>query len=119
MDITVRGKHEPVPKHLVDIALEKFEHLGRYLSTITSIDVQLYEDGSPKTGDGRIARVTVKTSGPSFVSKATSEDLKSSMDIAYGRLERKLTEFKRKRSGKPAHSRLKAAPADRDTEVSP
>jgi ribosomal subunit interface protein len=116
MDITVRGKHEPVPKHLADIALEKFEHLHRYLSTITAIDVQLYEDGAPKTGDGRIARVTVKTSGPRFVAKATSDDLKTSIDIAYERLERKLKEFKRRRSGKPAHSRLKAAPADRVTD---
>lgn len=116
MDITVRGKHEQVPKHLSEFAQQKFEHLQRYLSTITAIDVQLYEDGSPKAGDGRVARVTVKTTGPQFVSKATSDDLKTSIDIAYERLERKLTEFKRKRSGKPAHSRLKAAPADRVTE---
>lgn len=116
MDITVRGKHEPVPKHLAEIAQQKFEHLQRFLSTISSIDVQLYEDGSPKTAFGRVARVTVKTTGPQFVSKATSEDLKTSIDIAYERLERKLTEFKRKRSGKPAHSRLKVAPADKVTE---
>ena len=112
MEITVRGRHEHVPKDLRDFAVHKLEHLSRYLSTIEAIDVELYEDGSPKTGNGRVAHVTVSTSGPTFRAKVDSSDLRASIDIAYERLERKLKEFKRKRSGKPAHSRLKASPAD-------
>jgi ribosomal subunit interface protein len=117
MEITVRGRHEHVPRPLQEFAVRKLEHLSRYLSTINSIDVELYEDGSPKTGNGRVARVTVSTSGPTFRAKADSTDLRASIDIAYERLERKLKEFKRKRSGKPAHSRLKAPPADIPGEI--
>ena len=118
MEITVRGRHEHVPKPLRDFAVQKLEHLSRYLSTIDSIEVELYEDGNPKARkNGRIARVTVSTSGPTFRAKADSSDLRASIDIAYERLERKLKEFKRKRSGKPAHSRLKASPADIGGEI--
>jgi ribosomal subunit interface protein len=117
MEITVRGRHEHVPQSLQEFAVRKLEHLGRYLSTITSIDVELYEDGSPKTGNGRVARVTVSTSGPTFRSKVDSTDLRASIDIAYERLERKLKEFKRKRSGRPPHSRPKASPADIGGEI--
>lgn len=119
MDIQVRGRHQQVPKALREFAVNKLEHLSRYLSTITSIDVELYEDGRHRSGDGRVARVTVVTGGPVFRAKATSSDLRASVDIAYDRLERKLKEFKRKRSGKPPHSRMKAATADRVSENSP
>lgn len=119
MDIRVRGRHQRVPRSLQEFAVAKLEHLSRYLSTITSIDVELYEDGRHRTGDGRVARVTVITGGPVFRAKATSSDLRASVDIAHDRLERKLKEFKRKRSGKPRHSRTKAATADRVSEIGP
>lgn len=112
MQITVRGKNRHVPRTIQDFAVRKFEHLGRYLSTITSIDVELYEDGKPKGGRGHVAHVTVSTSGPVFRYKAVSEDFHTSIDVAMDRLERKVKEFKRRRSGRPAHSRTKAQSSD-------
>lgn len=118
MEIRVRGKHNNVSKSLQDFAVKKLEHLGKYLSTIKEIDVELYTDGQPKTRGGEVAHVTVATTGPVFRAKATSEDLRTSVDIAYERLERKLKEFKRRRSGRPPHSRPKGAPTDIVKEVS-
>lgn len=113
MEITVHGKNNQVPKPLQRFAVEKMEHLGKYLSTITTIDVQLYEDGKPRNGSGHVAHITVSTSGPVFRTKVTSSDHRACIDIALERLERRIKEFKRKRSGKPPHSRTKAAGADR------
>ena len=113
MEITVHGKHSYVAKPLQKFAIEKMEHLGKYLSTITTIDVELYEDGKPKNGNSHVAHVTVSTSGPVFRTKVTSDDPRAGIDIAQARLERRLKEFKRKRSGKPLHSRPKAVAADR------
>lgn len=107
MDINVRGKHNTVPKAIHSFAIQKFEHLGKYLSTITTIDVELYQDGRHKDGGGHVADVRVQTTGPVFRSKATSKDYRASIDIALERLERRVKEFKRKRSGRPAHSRPK------------
>lgn len=113
MEITVHGKHSHVPRGLQQFATQKMEHLGRYLSTITTIDVELYEEGKHRNGNGHIVHVTVSTSGPVFRSKVTASDHRAGIDIAVQRLERRLKEFKRRRSGKPAHSRPKASPADK------
>lgn len=111
MEIKVHGR-STVPKHIQDFAHEKYSHLGRYLSTIETIDVELYEDGKPKDGKGHTANVTVATGGPVFRSKVASEDIRTSIEITVQRLERQVKEFKRRRSGRPAHSRPKGADAD-------
>jgi ribosomal subunit interface protein len=111
MEIRVRGKH-PVPKALQGLAKRKLEHLPRYLQTITTIDVELYVDGRPKSGRGHVAHVAVLTTGPIFRAKAASTDFTLSLTLVAERLERKLKEFKRRRSGRPAHYRQKVKPAD-------
>ena len=109
MEITVHGKHSPVPESLKQFAAEKAGHLEKYLSTITSVDVQLYEDGKPhKTTGTHVANLTVTTPGPVFRSKVTSVDPRAGLDDAIERIERQIKEFKRKRSGKPAHAKPKA-----------
>ncbi|MGH2811245.1 MAG: ribosome hibernation-promoting factor, HPF/YfiA family [Actinomycetota bacterium] len=112
MEITVRGKHHPVPATLQEFAVHKLEHLGRYLTTITTIDCELFQDGKPKDGRGMVAYVKVATHGPVFRARAVTGDHRASVDIAYERLERQIKEFKRRRSGKPQHSRPKASATD-------
>ncbi|MBW3589625.1 MAG: ribosome-associated translation inhibitor RaiA [Actinobacteria bacterium] len=103
MEVRVHGRHNKPSMPVRRFAEEKLGHLGKYLRTIASIDVQLFEDGKPRDGGNRVAQVTVRTSGPVFRSKATSGTYRASIDIAYERLERRIKEFKRKRSGKPPH----------------
>lgn len=116
MEITVHGKHSPVEKALSQFATDKMSNLGKFLSTITSIDVELYEEGKPRNGSGHVAHITVSTPGPVFRSKVVSSDPHACIDIALDKLERQIVEFKRKRSGKPAHSRPKVLSADRSKE---
>lgn len=117
MQITIHGRHTEVPPALRDYANSKLLHLGKYLSTIKTVDVELYEEG--KGGATHVAHVKVATSGPVFRSKAGGKDYKTCIDIAAARLERSVKEFKRKRSGKPAHARSKVnspLPAEEGTE---
>jgi ribosome-associated translation inhibitor RaiA len=51
--------------------------------------------------------VAVLTSGPVFRSRVTCDDPVAGIDIAVERLSRRLKEFKRRRSGRPLHSRPK------------
>ncbi|MCA1838904.1 MAG: ribosome hibernation-promoting factor, HPF/YfiA family [Actinomycetota bacterium] len=119
MQIKVHGKNNSVPKDIETFAVDKFEHLSRYLSTISDIDVELYEEGSSRKGGyTHVAHVTVATSGPVFRSKVASSDHRKCIDMAAERLERRLKEFKRRRSGKPAHSRPKVQSADNAAEAS-
>ncbi|MGH2731504.1 MAG: ribosome hibernation-promoting factor, HPF/YfiA family [Actinomycetota bacterium] len=109
MDITVRGNHETLSESLRRFAVGKAEHLGKYLSTIDTIEVELDRDGRPTGAGGHVVRITAATSGPVFRSKATSGDPHAAIDLAVERLSRRLKEFKRRRSGRPLHARSKPA----------
>ncbi|HEY8202194.1 MAG TPA: ribosome-associated translation inhibitor RaiA, partial [Actinomycetota bacterium] len=118
MDITVRRREGHVSERLKEFAANKLGRLPRFMPTITSVDVELYEDGSPKATGAHVAELTVLTSGPVFRSKGSASDPRASIDMAAERLERQLKEFKRRRSGRPAHtsSRSKAFSADTSSE---
>jgi len=103
MQITIHGRHTEVPPALRAYAEQKFALLSKYLSTVETVDVELYEDG--KGADSHVAHVKVATSGPVFRSKVAGKDHKTCIDVAAAKVERRLKEFKRKRSGKPAHAR--------------
>lgn len=110
MDIKVHGKHTHVSESLELFVTEKVGKLSKYLPTITDIEVELYEEGKIKNHN-HVAEVTVLANGPSFRAKTTSSDHKACIDIAVERLTRQLTDFHRKRSRKPAHSRHAKEPA--------
>ncbi|HKN50130.1 MAG TPA: ribosome-associated translation inhibitor RaiA [Actinomycetota bacterium] len=110
MDITVRSQHGHIPGSLQDLTASKMEGLGRFLRTITSIDVEVDRDGRPNRSNAFLVRVSVMTPGPVFRSKVICDDPMAGIDVAVERLSRRLKEFKRRRSGRPLHSRPKAVP---------
>jgi ribosomal subunit interface protein len=111
MDITVHSQHGHIPESIQDLTASKMEVLGKFLTTITSIEVEVDRDGQPNRHNAYLVRVTVSTPGPVFRSRVVCDDPMSGIDVAIDRLSRRLKEFKRRRSGRPLHSRRKTAPA--------
>ena len=109
MDITVHSQHGHIPESLQGLTASKMEVLGKFLTTITSIDVEVDRDGQPNRHNAYLVRVTVLTPGPVFRSRVVCDDPMSGIDVAVERLSRRLKEFKRRRSGRPLHSRPKTA----------
>ena len=109
MDITVRSQHGHIPGSLQDLTASKMEGLGKFLRTITSIDVEVDRDGRPNRSNAFMVRVAVVTPGPLFLSKVVCDDPMAGIDVVVDRLSRRLKEFKRRRSGRPLHSRPKTA----------
>lgn len=105
VQVSVHGRNHTVTASLKDFAEEKLGHLKKYLSTIQEIHVEVERDGHSKHGDNHVVHVTVSTAGPVFRSKVSAPTARAAIDIAYERLERRVKEFKRMRSGKPAHAR--------------
>lgn len=112
MQIQIKGKHRAVPAPIKEFAAQKLGHLAKYLSTLDRLEVEIYQDGKPRTGGGHVVDVVAATTGPVFRARAVSSDPKRSIEIAYERLERQVKEFKRRRSGRPAHSRPKVQSSD-------
>ena len=111
MEITVHSQHGNLPESMKALAASKMEVLGKYLSTIQTIDLEVDRDGH----DMFLIRAAVATSGPVFRSRVSTVDPMAGIDVAVERLSRRLKEFKRRRSGRPPHAHLKdvtAAPED-------
>ncbi|MEO7803946.1 MAG: ribosome-associated translation inhibitor RaiA [Actinomycetota bacterium] len=108
MELTVHSKDLKVTPALKGFASEKLGHLSRFLPNISSVDVELHEEGHHRTQRGHTAHVTVVAGKRTFRSKVIANDPRACIDLAATRLERNIKEFKRKRQGKPAHSRPKA-----------
>jgi ribosomal subunit interface protein len=106
MEITVHSQHGHLPESLKALAASKMEVLGKYLSTIDRIDLEVDRDGHSTY----LVRAAVATSGPVFRSRVLADDPMEGIDIAVERLSRRLKEFKRRRSGRPLHSRPKQVP---------
>jgi|SRR5437763_1510016 ribosomal subunit interface protein len=104
MDITVRSQHGHIPGSLQELTASKMEGLGKFLRTITAIDVEVDRDGRPNRANAFLVRVAVMTPGPVFRSKVVCDDPMTGIDVAIERLSRRLKEFKRRRSGRPLHS---------------
>ncbi|MGQ0679207.1 MAG: ribosome hibernation-promoting factor, HPF/YfiA family [Actinomycetota bacterium] len=104
MDIKVHGKHNHISDSLDRFAQEKMSKLGKYLPTISGIEIELYEEGKRKDLCCH-CEVTVTADGPVFRAKTSAGDHKACIDIAFDRLKGQLADFNRKRSGKPAHAR--------------
>lgn len=107
MDITVRSQHGHIPGSLQEFTASKMEGLGKFLRTITSIHVDVDRDGRPNRSNAFLVRVSVMTPGPVFRSRVICDDPAAGIDVAVERLSRRLKEFKRRRSGRPLHSRPK------------
>lgn len=106
MEISVHSQHGHLPDSMKDLAASKVEVLGKYLSTIDRIDLEVDRDGHATY----LIRAAVATSGPVFRSRVLAADPMEGIDIAVERLSRRLKEFKRRRSGRPLHSKPKAVP---------
>lgn len=119
MEIRVHGKHNSIPEPLKRYAASKLEHLAKYMSTLQTIDIEIYQDGKPRSGGGHVADIAAATTGPVFRARAVSPDPKRAIDLAYQRLERQIKEFRRRRSGRPAHSRRTVESADMVKRVHP
>jgi ribosomal subunit interface protein len=104
MDITIRRRDGHVSERIKEFATHKLQRLERFMPTITSVDLELYEDGSAKATGVHVAELTASTSGPVFRAKGETSDPRASIDVAVDRLERRVKEFKRRRSGRPAHA---------------
>ncbi|HYR62605.1 MAG TPA: ribosome-associated translation inhibitor RaiA [Actinomycetota bacterium] len=110
MDITVHSQHGHIPESLQHLTASKMEVLGKFLTTITSIEVEVDRDGRPNRHNAFLVRVAVATPGPVFRSRVVCDDPVAGIDVAVERLSRRLKEFKRRRSGRPLHSRPKTGP---------
>jgi len=93
MEIVVHGRNVVVPDHYRQHVAEKLVRLERYDQKIIRTDVELQHERNPRqNGNCQHVEITCRTRGPVVRGEACAEDFYKALDLAFDRLERRMSQ---------------------------
>jgi putative sigma-54 modulation protein len=96
MQVTVSGRHHPVPEALRQQAVDKIGRLDRYLSGMERAEVHFWVEGNASTERREMCEVTMEGHGHHVRCKVTAPDGYTAVDLAVDKLEGQLRKLKSK-----------------------
>lgn len=83
MRIDVRGVHVEVTDELRDAVIQRFNRVGKQVSDLATLDVELREERNPRITDKMVAEATLRLKGTTLrASEASPEMLHSIHELA-------------------------------------
>jgi putative sigma-54 modulation protein len=110
MRLQVKGKNLEVPPAIREYAESKLAKLDRHLHETAQVELELSMERNPAISDAHVAEATIWTKGPVVRAREASSDMKASIDLLVGKLERQVKRAREKR-----RRRLTRAPAPAPT----
>jgi putative sigma-54 modulation protein len=101
MRIEIRGRNVEVTDELREMVRKRFQPLGRQVSALATLDVELSEERNPSIADNQIAEATFYLKGVTLRARECSPEMSHSVrDLAEDvrRQVKKHRELQRKRS---------------------
>ena len=114
MRIEVRGKNVEVTEELREAVIQRFQRVGKQVSDLAQLDVELYEEKNPRIADRMGAEATLFLKGVTLRAKDASRDLNHSVNLVADELGRQVKRHRDKR-----RKRRESRSAAMDTGVSP
>ena len=111
MRLQVKGKNLEVPPAIREYAESKLAKLDRHLHENAQVEVELSTERNPSIAEAHVAEATVWTKGPVVRARESSSDMKASIDMLVGKLERQVKRAREKRRRNPIRLR-RSTPAD-------
>ena len=111
MRIEVKGRNAPVTDELRTYAERKFEKIGRQVSELATLDIELSEEKNPSIQDGCIAEANLKVKGTTLRAKARSANMATAVSDAADELTRQVKKHRDKRRDRRAGSRVQGQAA--------
>jgi putative sigma-54 modulation protein len=97
MRLQVKGKNLEVPPAIKEYAESKLAKLERHLHETAQVELELSMERNPSIADNAVAEATVWTKGPVVRARESSSDMKASIDMLVGKLERQVKRAREKR----------------------
>jgi putative sigma-54 modulation protein len=111
MRLQVKGKNLDVPPAIREYAESKLAKLDRHLHENAQVEVELSMERNPSIAEAHVAEATVWTKGPVVRARESSSDMKASIDLLVGKLERQVKRAREKRRRNPIRLR-RSAPSE-------
>lgn len=116
MRIEIRGRNLEVTDELREHVSKRFRRVGRQVSELATLDVEIYEERNPAIADDQVAEATLRLKGVTLRARETSPEMAHTVhelaeDIR--RQVKKHRELRRKRTQtRRAVARLRGRTAD-------
>jgi putative sigma-54 modulation protein len=79
MRIEVKGRNAPVTDELRTYAERKFEKIGRQVSELAELELEVWEERNPAIADRWVAEASLQLKGVTLRAREASPDLKGSV----------------------------------------
>jgi putative sigma-54 modulation protein len=106
--IEVKGRNLQVTDELRETVARRFEKVGKQVSELAQLDIELYEERNPANPQQMVAEATLHLKGTTLRAKNASRDAKHSINLVADELARQVKRHRDKRR-KRRESRALAA----------
>lgn len=115
MQIEVKGRNLPVTDQLREHVEKRFAKIGKQVSELAVLEVEIWEERNPSIPDSQVAEVTLLLKGTLLKARDASRDLAHSINLCADELARQVKrdrEKRRKRRDARELRRPASAPGD-------
>jgi putative sigma-54 modulation protein len=115
MRIDVRGRNVEVSDELRDAVVSRFKRVGKQVSELATLEVELFEERNPRIKDKEVAEATLYLKGVTLRAKESSPDMLHSIHELAEDIRRQVKKHREKRRARErtrrVMSRMRSHPA--------
>ena len=106
MRIEVHGKNVEVTDELREAVIQRFQRVGKQVSELATLEVELYEERNPRIADRMVAEATLGLKGVTLRAKEASPDMLHSIHEMAEDIRRQVKKHREKRRGRERMRRM-------------
>lgn len=106
MRIEVRGRNTEVTEELRDAVAKRFARVGRQVSPLATLDVELSEERNPAIADHYVAEATLRLKGATLRAREASPEVLHSIHEIAEDIRRQVKRDREKRRGRSKTRRV-------------
>ena len=111
MRIQVKGRGVVVGDELRERVEKRFDKIGRQVSSLAQLEVELSEERNPAIRNRHVAEATLYLKGVTLRSKTSADNMTTAVSDCADELSRQVKKHRDKRRGRRAGARTEPRPA--------
>ena len=108
MRIEIRGRNVEVTDELRSHVTKRFRRVGRQVSELATLDIEIYEERNPSIEDSHVAEATLRLKGVTLRAREASPEMLHSIHEIAEDLRRQVKRHREKRRKRWAARRMKS-----------
>jgi len=116
MQIEVKGRHMTISDEIREHVEKRFAKVGKQVSELAVLEVELWEERNPSNPDGAVAEVTLHVKGTTLRASDASRDMAHSINLCADEL---AVQVKRHRDKRRKRREARAAAMEPPPGVAP